>query len=78
LLSFRPILLFWLLVLSLLISNVSALEMERPSITISIDSREDIAGTDDEASVGLGVHVMDYRETFYTGGRDGVALRLGL
>lgn len=53
-----------------------AWETERPSAYFAINSREDNAGTNDEASVGLGVHVQEYKENWYDDWRDGVTLRV--
>ena len=58
-----PAFLFALLLLAG-ITNAFAFENSRPSAYAEFNCREDTANTDDEASLGLGLHVFEYRENY--------------
>ena len=52
-------------------SGVLALELERPGYHFTFDKRAESCRTDHKASVGLGVHVQDYRENMLGWPSDG-------
>lgn len=61
------------------ITSAFAFENDRPSATWPFDCREDTASTNDEASLGLGVHVYEYEENYEwqgLGSKDYVELRI--
>jgi len=73
------LLLITLFILSQLVTIAFAYEMQRPSQDYTIDQHDENAKTDNEASVGIGVHIYKYYENdisepFY--GNDGVKFRV--